>query len=239
MKRLCRVIILCLAIPLVAAQDAALPTADQVLDSYVQALGGKPALEKISSRVSEGNFDVPEMGAGGSITIYAKAPNKTALVIEVPGFGTIRQGVDGEVAWEDSPMSGLTEKSGAALAAAKRDATFNRELNLKAHYKEVEMKGKQQIGDQQVYALVLTPEEGSPETWYFDAATGLLTRVEAVRDGPQGAGQVQISLKDYREVDGIKTPFLVEQAMQGMTIVTRLLDVRHNEEIDEQLFAKP
>jgi hypothetical protein len=243
-KEFCMVLVLCLAIPVALAQESQptaedLPTADQILDKFVEAQGGKPALERINSRVSEGTFEVPEMGAGGSITIYAKAPNKTAVVVEVPGFGTITQGVDGEEAWEDNPMSGITVRSGAALAAAKRDAIFHRELNLKDYYSQVEMTGKRKIGDQEVYVLQLTPEEGDPESWFFDAETGLLARVEAIRESPQGAGQVQVTFKDYREVEGIKTAFLVEQVLPGMTIVTRLTEVRHNVEIDDARFAKP
>jgi hypothetical protein len=34
-------------------------------------------------------------------------------------------------------------------------------------------------------------------------------------------------------------PFRVDQVMPGMTFVTKLLDVRHNEDIDDTLFAKP
>jgi hypothetical protein len=240
MKReLCMVLLLCLAITSAIAQEAALPTVDQILEKFVEASGGKPANEKLGSRISEGSFEIPEMGVYGSLTIYDKAPNKRALLVEIPGFGTFKQGVDGEVAWEDNPMSGITVRSGAALAAAKRDAAFHREQNLRDHFKQIEVKGRQQIGEQEVYALEMTPEEGDPETWYFDVATGLLARVDAVRDGPQGSAQIQTSFKDYRETDGIKMPFRVDQVMPGMTFVTKLLDVRHNEEIDDALFAKP
>ncbi|MBI3669326.1 MAG: hypothetical protein HY237_06065 [Acidobacteria bacterium] len=38
----------------------ALPTVDQILDKYVQALGGKTAIEKLSSRVSKGTFEIPD-----------------------------------------------------------------------------------------------------------------------------------------------------------------------------------
>src|SRR5215208_2779319 len=73
----------------------AMPTADQILDKYVQALGGKAAIEKVNSRVSKGNFEIPAMGAGGPIEMYAKAPNKNLVIINIPGFGTIQQGFNG------------------------------------------------------------------------------------------------------------------------------------------------
>lgn len=228
------------ATPAVApATTETLPTVDQVLDKYVEALGGKTALEKSTSRVAKGNFELPEMGATGTLTIYAKAPNKTAVVVDVPGFGAVKQGFDGTVAWEDNPQAGLTEKSGAALATAKRDATYQRELQLKSLYKQWEVKGKQKIGDQDCYQLVATPDQGAVETWYFDATTGLLARVDAERESVQGTTMIQASFKDYRDVEGVKMPFRIEQAMPGMTIITKLEEVKQNVEIPDTQFAKP
>ncbi len=66
---------------------AALPTVDQVLDRYVEALGGKAAVEKLNSRVSKGTFDAVAQGASGTVEIYAKAPNKLASIADVSGFG--------------------------------------------------------------------------------------------------------------------------------------------------------
>lgn len=225
--------------PATPAVTESLPTTDQVLDKYVEALGGKAAIEKATSRVSKGSFELPEMGASGTLTVYAKAPDKSSVVVDVPGFGVIRQGCDGTVAWEDNPQSGVTEKSGVALATAKRDASFRRELELKTQYKQWEMKGKQKLGDQDVYVMVATPPEGAVETWYFDAATGLLARVDAEREGPQGTALVQASFKDYRDVEGLKTPFRIEQALPGMTIITKIEEVKQNVEIPDSQFAKP
>src|SRR3989449_10913532 len=73
----------------------ALPSVDQILDKYVQALGGKAAIEKLNSRVTKGRFEVPEQGLTGSLDAYAKAPNKTASVVELTGGGQFRPGYDG------------------------------------------------------------------------------------------------------------------------------------------------
>ena len=225
--------------PAAPAVTESLPTVDQVLDKYVEALGGKAAIEKATSRVSKGTFELPEMGASGTLTIYAKMPNKSLVVVDVPGFGVIRQAFDGTVAWEDNPQSGVTEKSGAALATAKRDASFRRELELKTQYKQWEIKGKQKVGDQDVYVMTATPEEGAVETWYFDAGTGLLARVDAERETGQGTALIQASFKDYRDVEGVKTPFRIEQAMPGMTIITKIDEVKQNVDIPDTQFAKP
>lgn len=222
-----------------AAPSEPLPTVEQVLNKYIEALGGRAAIEKVTSRVSKGSFEIPAFGANGTLTLYTKAPNKEALVMDVPSFGNVLTGCDGNIAWSNNPMSGLTESSGAALAAAKRDARFNRELYLKELYKTVEVKGKTKVGDQDAYVVQATPEEGTPDTFYFDTTTGLLVRADAERENPQGTQSVESYLKDYREVDGVKVPFTMEQVMPSMTITIKLDDVKNNVEIDDAKFVKP
>src|SRR5436190_23589714 len=51
---------------------ASVPTVDVILDKYVKAIGGKEAIEKVTSRVEKGTFELPSFGASGSIETYAK-----------------------------------------------------------------------------------------------------------------------------------------------------------------------
>src|SRR5437870_13266315 len=74
-----------------AKPAAKLPTVDQVLDKYVQAIGGKAAVEKATTRVAKGSFEIPAFGATGTAEIYAKAPNKAATIVTVAGYGTVQE----------------------------------------------------------------------------------------------------------------------------------------------------
>ena len=59
------------------AQTAeAMPTVDQVLDKYVQAVGGRSAIEKLTTRVMKGKVEVPGTGESGKVEIYKKAPKR-------------------------------------------------------------------------------------------------------------------------------------------------------------------
>ncbi|HTR24310.1 MAG TPA: hypothetical protein VMI10_10020, partial [Terriglobales bacterium] len=60
--------------PVPSSKAAALPTADQILDRYVKAIGGREAWKKLTSRVSSGTIDVPAMNLSGTIEIREKAP---------------------------------------------------------------------------------------------------------------------------------------------------------------------
>ncbi len=222
-----------------AAAEQPLPTLDQVLDKYVEAVGGKAALEKITSRQVKGVFDIAAMGASGTFTSWAKAPNKAATTIDVPGFGVIQQGFDGTVAWENNPMIGMRDLSGTELATRKRESTFHQELKMKELYDKIEVKGKQKIGEKDAYVLEATPAEGKVEKLYFDVQSGLLVRMDAERESPQGSALVETSFDNYKEVDGVKVPFALKQVMPQFTIELKFDEVKHNVEIEDTKFAKP
>jgi hypothetical protein len=82
--------------PATPSKPAALPSVDQVLDRYVQAIGGKAVIEKQTSRVSKGSFELAAFGASGTAEVYEKAPNKTVAIVNIAGFGVIQEGFDGK-----------------------------------------------------------------------------------------------------------------------------------------------
>jgi len=218
---------------------AALPSADELLEKYVKALGGKEALEKITSRMSKGTFDLPAMGASGTTEMYTKSPNKTATIIEIGGFGKIENVYDGTKAWSANPMQGLTEVTGAQLASFKRQANLQSVLNLKTYYSKFEVKGKDKVGDAEVYVVEATPLEGKAEKMYFDVNSGLLLRTDAEVDGPQGAMLVESYLEDYRVVDGVKVPFTMRQNNPAYSLTIKQTEVKHNVTIEDAKFNKP
>ena len=215
----------------------ALPTVDQVLDKYVQALGGKASIEKLTSRVSKGTFEAP--GIEGSVEIYAKAPNKTASMVDVPAFGQVRQAFDGSVGWVDNPQAGLREMSGQELSTTKRGAEFYQVIKLQQLYPKMTLKGAQKLGAREAYMIEADPGDGSLRRMYFDTQTGLLVRSEIERDTPQGRATFDSELEDYKEVDGVKVPFTLRQSTPTLSFVIKLTEVRHNVPIDEARFAKP
>ncbi len=215
----------------------ALPTVDQVLDKYVQALGGKASIEKLTSRVSKGTFEAP--GIEGSVEIYAKAPNKTASVVDVAGFGQVRQAFDGSAGWVDNPQVGLREMSGQELSITKRAAEFYQVTKLRELYPKMTLKGTQKLGTREAYLVEADPGDGSLRRMYFDTQTGLLARSEIERDTPQGRATFDSELEDYKEVDGVKVPFTVRQSTPTLSFAIKLTEVRHNVPIDDARFAKP
>jgi len=225
--------------PEAAKPDTGMPSVDQIIEKFVTAIGGKEAVAKVSSRVQKGSFDIPAMGAGGTMEIFEKAPNKTLAVITIPGFGTVQEGFDGKVAWAQDPQSGLREKSGTELADAQLDGNFYKLIKLKELYPKMELTGKQKVGERDAYVIIGTPAAGSPEKWYFDVQSGLLIRSDIERDTPMGKLPVETLLEDYKEYDGVKVPTSIKQTNPNFTLVIKVEDVKHNVAIEDSKFTKP
>jgi len=222
-----------------------MPTVDQILDKYVQAIGGEAALGKLTTRVTKGTLEELVRGITGSIEVYAQAPNKLALISRAQtktGLAfDIAHGFDGASGWSlNVAGAGFRELSGKELAAEKRDAEFYSETKLKELYPRMTLKGKMKVGAREAYVIEATPAEGDPEKWYFDAQTGLLVRVDSVQERSEGVRiPVAAYLKDYREVDGIKLPFTRRQFMPGSKVIIRYNEVKHNVPIEEAKFSRP
>ena len=214
-----------------SAQD---PTLEQVLDKYVQALGGKLALEKVNSRTSKGTFTSTQLKSKGPVELYAKAPNKQLMVLVAQGYGNYRRGFDGTVAWEKYPGNGNASN---LSGFSKRDAEFYLPIKFRETYPSVGLKGREKLRDREVFVLE-APGAGKPKRWYFDAETGLLLRTET--RNAQGKVLGSTDYDDYRGVDGVKEPFNIRLLDDdGTDFNIQLSEVQHNVQLSDESFDKP
>ena len=225
-----------------AAQETPGPalTADRIIEKSIEAAGGREAMEKLTSTMSKGTMEFTAQGMHSTVEFYAKAPNKRLIVMNMEGFGEVKQGFDGTVAWSSNPAQGVTEVTGEALANVKRDAVFNDALKWRERYTKAELKGKRTVGGREVYAVEMTPKAGSPVTNYYDAETFLLVGFSGMGSTPQGPTEIRTEMSEYREIgDGVKAPFRVKQIMPAGEIVMKYSEIKNNIDIDDARFSKP
>ena len=223
--------------PAVAA-GAATPSADQILDRYLNAIGGRAAWEKLHSRTSLGRIDIPSQNLSGTIMIHEKAPNRTLLVIVLSG-ATFRQAYDGTVAWTDDPKDGTRDLKDVELTEAARDADFYHPLDLKKLYSKFAVTGTEEINGHKCYVVEGTPPEGSADKLYFDAGSGLLQRFVSQRHINGSVSNVEEDFDDYRDVDGVKLPFELQQTNESAPFTIHIDEMHHNVELDDSEFARP
>jgi hypothetical protein len=194
----------------------------QVITRYIAELGGESALSKIRNSVSTGTIELP-LGLSGSVEIYEAAPNRSSVIMNLKGFGVLQQTTDQGISWLQDPVRGYV-KIGPAPSGMD---TFHRELELLRRAGLYRFDGKQKIGNRDCFVLARNIGDLFVERYYFDVLTGLLVR------------QNDLYLEDYREVDGVKIPFVARsEGTRGMGTVVRLKDVKFNVAIDESRFAE-
>lgn len=225
--------------PSLRAQDKDLPKAEEILDKYVDATGGKAAYEKLKNRHSKGKIEIVGLNVTGTVEIYQEAPKKLSSVTVLEGAGTITQGTDGTIAWSIDPNTGERLLEGPEKVNFIRDATFNSEANWREEYKTVETVGLEDVDGKPAYKLTLTPNEGTPLTSFYDKESGLLVKISQIAQTPQGEIPVDSTPGDYREVDGVKMPFTTTQALAGIELKISVDEVKHNVEIPAETFAVP
>jgi hypothetical protein len=101
--------------------------------------------------------------------------------------------------------------------------------------------GRRKVGDRDAIVVADRPSEGVQRRYFFDAETGLLTRVVTLTDAMLNSLPEQIDFEDYRDVDGAKVPFVVRvSAIDTFSSYTRTFtDVRHGVPVEDKLFDMP
>jgi hypothetical protein len=214
-----------------------LPTVDEVIAKYIAALGGQAAIEGQKSRVLKG-VQTGSNGASVPIEIYETAPNKYAAVVKNPKGGDFRTTFDGTTGWLDGPR-GRQDLTGDDLEMLKRAASFYSFLKMPELYPKMRVAGQDKIGDRTVYVVMSQPSERLSARLYFDTQTGLLLRVLNLSDTMIGRIPQQTDYEDYRDVNGLKMPFVIRQsyvdARSGS--VRTFSEIKANLPVDESKFS--
>ncbi|MGA2181445.1 MAG: hypothetical protein ABSH47_00315 [Bryobacteraceae bacterium] len=220
------------------AQTAA-PSVDDILNHYIRALGGKAAIQKLTSRLGKGTITIVGAGIEGTVQSWLMYPNKLLVVIELSGVGTLRQGFDGTLGWTEEPQGGLRVVTGAELADLRRTAVFDRALRMKDVYPGLTLKDRETLDGKDVYVL-----ETALDPWtyriYFDVNSGLITRFEMEQPLDSGGkSTVVLAPDDYRPVAGVLVPFTLSESSPSVSWVERFTEITPNAPIDDAMFARP
>jgi hypothetical protein len=222
-----------------AAADEKLPKGEDIMDKFADVTGGKAAYEKVHTEKWTGTFEFVGKDIKGSITSYRAEPAKTFTTIELEGVGTVEDGTDGDTSWTRSAMQGPRIKQGDERAASLREAVMRSPIEWRKHYKQAETAGIEKVGDQTCYKVVLTPNEGKPETRYFDQKSNLMVKMTLTLASPMGEIPTETILSDYKEQDGLLSPHKIQQSAMGQEFLITIAHVEYNVDIPKGRFDLP
>jgi hypothetical protein len=232
--------VLALAIPSAAAAQAAdtSPTADAVIARYVEAIGGRQALESVQGSRTLGTFEMPAAGVRGELEVLAGRPNLSRTTVTIPGMGTIESGFDGTTAWTVNPITGPRVLAGSEFRQAVEQAEFDAMFRDPRLFRSIEMVGPQEVGGEECYEIRFVWNSGREARDCFSAESGLLVRSIGAHEGPMGSAEVTTRLGEYREFGGIRFPTQIRQSVMGQEQVLGITSVEMDR-LDAGVFDPP
>jgi hypothetical protein len=218
------------------------PSANQVLDKYLQALGGAERVASLTSLTAKGTYLGFDDAEKSATEIFAKAPGQRTTIIHSRSGDSITT-VDGRAGWIAAPE---TEKPVPLLALTGQELDGTRlevELLFPARIKQAlsnwRVGAPMTIDDREVLPVQGTTAGGATATLCFDSESGLLSRLVRFSESPVGRLVTQIDYADYREVAGVRMPFRWTVSWLNGRSVYELTDVQANVPIDSSKFARP
>lgn len=211
---------------------------DKILDRYQDALGGKAAVDAITSYRVKGTFQVG--GLNGTIEGWRKEPRKTLSLMQFARLGTLKKGFDGETHWVQTPSGTFTGSSAQQIGELERDSDVYSPGKIKSLFDSMKLESRARLDGRDMYVVEGRPNRGPSDKLFFDVENGLLARWDMARRQPnRGTVFVKVHLEDYRDVGGVKAPFLVRFAFESFTYIVKVDELQHNVPIDDAIFQKP
>jgi len=223
------------------------PTATEILDKYIQVMGGAQRLAGLTSFVATGSsLGYGGFGGDGEFTIYSKGGNPVQRTTQItfkdhPDRGDSTWSFDGKTGWIKTPrgLFSMYELVGGELDGARLEAQLAFPGNIKQTLNNWRTGLRRAIDNKDYLIVQGTGPRGLLATFYFDEETGYLRRLVRYTPSPVGRIAVQIDYTDYRDVGGIKFPFELQFSWLDGRYTAKIKDIKTNVAIDAAKFAKP
>lgn len=243
----CIVAALCFGSPALAVQDdGELPTAKEVIEQHILAIGGYEVLSSISS----------------TRKVWTKKDSRGSWKFErwrTPGQKFATNSLDGNVVrtygcWVANPSAGVKSLKGVgweqygdhvqiqnrrALQENLVDsATIDDRTHWFERHKSIEVKGKEKVGGRDCYLLEFTNLDEEVSNMCFDCET--FYRVQAIgAEHRSGGTEVTRTYSGFKEVNGIVVAMEQKIVSDLGTDVWQLKEFEHDGEFDIEAFPTP
>jgi hypothetical protein len=221
---------------LMATIGAQAQSPSKVLSRANKALGGEKVLKSVRSWRASGTIVRKSDGASGRYESVASGGNLYAGEFDLDGF-EYAVGYNGKSGWMRDSLNGLRTLTGTPAKDFQAEAIYrnSRWLNAKAEKTKITLGGSAPVDGKPASVVILNTAKGVRIKLFFDQVTGLLVREEL----PEGAIGKSFDYGDYRDVNGIRTPFFIVSKVADDIFEVKLESVTYNETIEAAKFDFP
>jgi len=199
---------------------------DKVYNKYIEAIGGREAVEGIETvkMIASANVQGRELG----LDMTRTAAGKLSQEVTMGGQVVSKQVFNGETGFV-MQMGQKMPYNEDQIKAAKTDADAFPELTVG----EAKIEGIEQVDGKDAY--VVSADETTKN--YYAVDSGL--KVQSVKTVSQGGQTMSIptGYGDYQEVKGVKFPFTISQSMGPQSFEFKVSEIMVNEGVEDADFS--
>jgi len=225
------------------AAEAAAPTVDQLIAKNMEARGGLDKIKAVQSMRMSGKM---MMGPGmeAPMVIEMKRPANMRIEFTFQGMTGV-QAYDGKSGWTLEPFGGKKDPepmSTEDLKEAEEQSDMDGPLvDYKTKGNKVELVGKEKVEGSDAYKLKITLKSGDIRYLYLDADSYLEIKGESKRTIRGSEAEIETTIGDYKEVEGLLIPFSLQAGAKGSDAKQNIVieKVELNPTLDMARFKMP
>ncbi|HKJ81723.1 MAG TPA: insulinase family protein [Ignavibacteriaceae bacterium] len=207
-------------------------TAKDVINKYINALGGKANLEKVQDKTTIMRGSVQGMNI--TMMIYQKAPNKMKQEMDA---GVMKQDVyfDGKIGVM-AVGENTQEITGNALENMKYEALIHPLFIIDSVKVNSKLDKVAKVNGKDAYKVEMSLPDGKTWVEYFDTSSGLKVKDSKQVTVPQGTFTRETEYSDYRNVDGVMYPFKLKQSIGQQVLDFSVSSIKVNTGLKDDKF---
>jgi hypothetical protein len=218
-------------------------SAEEVIAKYLNTIGGKDQVNKVSSVYMEGTIDA--MGNQGAFK--ATLLNGKGFKEEVDLMGNlITMCYTDSMGWQINPMTGNTmaEKMTEPQYQSGKEQIYAGGLFvtdfLGKGYK-IELAGQENVGTVSAHKIKVISPENAESFYFFDPESGYLIKLVQKGDMMGQSVDIIITYSNYQQPEnGFIMPHTLETNYGGQFFLTAKVNkVEVNQPVDPAIFVKP
>jgi photosynthetic reaction center cytochrome c subunit len=218
------------------------PTAEQILDKYLRALGGAERLSAIKSLSAKGTYSGFDTNLEMvPVEVYAKAPGESTAIVHRSDKAENITTCDGRNAWVvmTNTVLPLKQLTGGELEAAQLDAEMFFPAGIRSYLHDWRTGFPQTTVDDHLVDVVQgTAPGGTRVKLFFDTKSGLLVRVVRFANTALGLNPSQVDYSNYRDLNGVQVPFHWTLTWTDGRSDFDMTDIQPNAPVDSAKFGE-
>lgn len=222
-----------------AGQSLPLPTAESILDAFVEKSGGRAVFDHIANRRTTSTMMLSVLPAPAEVTTILTKAGPFRVVVDSQAIGKVEYGSDGRTVWEINPISGPQIKEGSEKKRFRHLYGLDLPMRWREVFKKVECAALETVEEKTAFKVTAVSLDDYAVTYYFDQATGLLVKIEYPMETLAGKSSQEIYLRDYRAVQGTLFPYTQVRRELGREMTLTFKSVEYNVDIPEGALALP